>query len=346
MRNKPDTLSSLGRAPARTTLPQPPPPPIPPDRGAVRRWVHAALFDNVALKLLSMVLAVTVFLLVSTDKDREIVARIGVSYTLPDDKVLVSDQIEDVRVTVKGPWQRLRRFDQREVDRINLDLRHVASGEIALTPDMIHLPSGLTISQIEPRTIPVAFDRRIEKVLEVRGQVFGRPQHGYVVAEVKATPATIQVRGPETALAALSAINTRDVTVTGQKESFVAETEVSLPHGIDAPGGDTIVLRITIDEELVTQKLRGLAVNISGDGIDPARWSASPAQVEITLTGALLAVEKAKSTVVALAKLPVNDGKSHDVAVAIGGLSPEIGVKISPPRVKISPAKPTPSALP
>lgn len=346
MRTKPDTLSALGRAPARTTLPQPPPPPSPPDRGAVRRWVHAALFDNVALKLLSMVLAITVFLLVSTDKDREIVARIGVSYTLPDDKVLVSDQIEDVRVTVKGPWQRLRRFDQREVDRINLDLRHVASGEIALTPDMIPLPSGLTISQIEPRTIPVVFDRRIEKVLEVRGQVSGRPQHGYVVAEVKATPATIRVRGPETALAALSAISTRDVIVTGQKESFVAETEISLPDGIDAPAGDAIVMRITIDEELVTQKVRGLAVHIAGDGVDPARWSASPAQVEVTLTGALLAVEKAKSTVVPMAKLPFNDGKSHEVAVAISGLSPEIGVKISPARVKLSPSKPAPSALP
>lgn len=345
MRTKPDTLSSLGRAPARTTVPEPPPP-LPPDRSAIRRWIRAALFDNIALKLLSMVLAVTVFLLVSTDRDREIVARIGVSYTLPDDKVLVSDRIEDVRVTVKGPWQQLRRFDQREVDRINLDLRHVAGGEIALTPDMVQLPSGLTVSQIEPRSVPIAFDRRIEKVLEVTGQVVGRPQHGYVVAEVKATPATVRVRGSETTLAALTTINTREVSVAGQKESFVAETEVAPPQGIEVQTISAVVLRVTVDEELVTHKLRGLAVKVVGEGADQERWIASPAQVEVTLTGALLAVEKAKAAVLPVARLRTSDGKPHEVAVTIGGVSPEIGVKISPPRVKLSSSKPAPEAFP
>ena len=43
-----------------------------PSAAPVRRWIHGALFDNLGLKFLSMVLAVTVFLLVNTDKDREI----------------------------------------------------------------------------------------------------------------------------------------------------------------------------------------------------------------------------------------------------------------------------------
>jgi hypothetical protein len=128
VRSRSETLSPLGRAPARSTKPPPiPPPPIvpdpPPERGAIRRWLQSAMFDNVGLKFLSIVLAVTVFLLVNTDKDREIAARVGVSYTLPEDKVLVSDRIDEVRVTIKGAWRRLRKFDEREVDRINLDLR-------------------------------------------------------------------------------------------------------------------------------------------------------------------------------------------------------------------------------
>ena len=50
---------------------------------------------------------------------------------------------------------------------------------------MIHLPSGLTITSISPRTVRVAFDRRVEKLVEVSPQLAGRPQHGYVVAEVE-----------------------------------------------------------------------------------------------------------------------------------------------------------------
>jgi hypothetical protein len=147
MRQRSVTVSGLGRAPARQTPKQPvhsprqDPPPG--ERSPLGRWIHSALFDNVGLKFLSMVLAITVFLLVNTDRDREITARVGVSYTLPDDKVLVSERLDEVRVTIKGPWQRLRRFDERSVDRINLDLRRAQSGEITVTPDMISLPSGL-----------------------------------------------------------------------------------------------------------------------------------------------------------------------------------------------------------
>src|ERR1044071_512869 len=125
----------MGRSPARQT-PQAPvpfkPKPDSGERGNLRRWIHSALFDNVGLKFLSMVLAVTVFLLVNTDKDREITARVGVSYTLPEDRVLVSGRVDEVRVTLKGSWRRLRKFDERQVDRINLDLRRVSTGEIAI----------------------------------------------------------------------------------------------------------------------------------------------------------------------------------------------------------------------
>src|SRR5688572_5305034 len=177
-RKRPDTLTNLGRSPARAPTPhgKPTTPSEPPhERYGIRKFVHAALFENVGLKFLSMVLAVTVFLLVNTDRDREITARVGVSYTLPDDKVLVSERLDEVRVTVKGPWQRLRRFDERELDRINIDLRRAQAGDVYLTPDMVTLPSGLNVTSISPRTIRVQFDRRVEKIVEVVPMLAGRP---------------------------------------------------------------------------------------------------------------------------------------------------------------------------
>lgn len=342
-RKRPDTISGMGRAPARQTpkTPVPQKPKAdPPERGAVRRWIHSALFDNVGLKFLSMVLAITVFLLVNTDRDREITARVGVSYTMPDDKVLVSERLEEVRITIKGPWQRLRRFDERELDRINIDLRRAQSGDVTITPDMISLPSGLSITSISPRTVHVTFDRRVDKIVEVSPQLAGRPLHGYVVAEVKANPSTVKVRGAEGTLAALSSIRTRDVSVDGRAESFVADTEMLTPDGVEPVGGAQVAVAVAIDEELVTRKLPGLVVGVAGDG-DPARWQVSPAQVEVTLTGALLAVEKAKAALVPVVKLSAGDTKTREVPVSIEGLPPGIGVRISPERVKISPLKAT-----
>ena len=338
-RSRSESIGALGRAPARASIPPPPRPDPQPELSAVRRWLRGALFDNLGLKFLSMVLAITVFLLVNTDRDHEISARVGVSYTLPEDKVLVADRIDEVRVTIKGPWRRLRKFDERELDRVNLDLRHAPSGEFAITPDLVHLPSGLTLESITPRTVRVAWDRRVDKLVEVTPQVTGRPQHGYVVSEIKPVPATLKVRGAEGTLAALLAVRTREVSVEGRAESFTAESEAEPPDGVELVGAPQVLLRVTIDEELVSRKLPGLAVVPRGDAADVSRVSVRPAQVDVTLTGALLAVEKAKTTLVPFVKLVPGDARAREADVSIDGVPPGIGVKVSPERVTVAPAK-------
>lgn len=346
-RSRHETISSLGRAPARQVKPPSGPATPPPvERGGLRRWLRGALVENIALKGLSMILAITVFLLVNTDRDREITARVGVAYTLPDDRVLVSERLDEVRITVKGPWQHLRRFDERELDRINIDLRRAPSGEVPITTDMIDLPSGLTVTSISPKSVRVLFDRRVEKIVEVMPQLAGRPMHGYFVSELKPTPATLRVRGAAGTLAALSAVRTRDVSVEGRVESFTAATEAITPDGVEPAGSATISLEVVIDEELVTRKLPGLVVRVTGDGVDPARWSVTPAQVEISLTGTVLAIEKAKAALAPVVRLSANDTKAREVAVSIEGLPPGIGVKISPERVKVAPVRPTPAPSP
>jgi YbbR domain-containing protein len=87
-------------------------------------------------------------------------------------------------------------------------------------------------------------------------------------------------------------------------------------------------------------------VRATGDGIDPARWQVTPAQVEVTLTGSLLAVEKAKAALTPVVRLSANDTRPREVAVSIDGLPPGIGVRISPERVKISPVKLAPTPAP
>lgn len=351
MRSRSQTIGTLGRAPARvskppTTIPTPvvPSPPPPPERGALRRWLRSAMFDNLGLKFLSMVLAVTVFLLVSTDKDREVTVLIGVSYTLPEDKVLVSERIDDIRVTLKGSWRRLRKFDPRQVDRVNLDLRHAGNGEIAIANDMLHLPSGLTITSISPRYVHVRFDKRLDKLVEVSPTVNGRPQHGYIVAGIKPLPATVKVRGAEGTLAALTSVRTAEVGLEGRTDSFVTDTEVLPTEGVEVVGNKRILVQVRIDEELVSRKLPGMAVVIRGDG-DPTRWTVLPSQVDVTLTGALLGIEKARTTLAPVVRLPP-DGRAREVEITVEGLPPGIGVKISPEHAKLAPAKPAPPPAP
>lgn len=345
MRPRSETIGTLGRSPARSgripTLPHPlparSPPPLPPpaEKGAIRRWLHGAFAENLGLKFLSIVLAVTVFLLVNDDKPREQTVRVPVAYLLPDDRVLVSERIEEVKVTIKG---RLRNFSDKDLGRITIDLRNAPNGEVAITNDMMQTPAGVSIASISPRSLRVAFDKRSERIVEVQPATAGHPQHGYMALEIKPEPPTIKVRGGEKVLAALTGVRTREISVEGRTETFTTPAQLLPPDGIEVVGADAVSVRVQIDEELVTRKVPDVTVAVKGEGVDPTKWTISPRQVEVTLTGALLAVEKSKGVMIPVVKVTTND-KAREGDVTIEGLPPGVGVRISPERVKIAPVK-------
>ncbi|MGE0869455.1 MAG: YbbR-like domain-containing protein [Kofleriaceae bacterium] len=340
---RPGTIGALGRAPARQNRPVEPPPvrPPAPDGGKVRRWLREAMFDNLGLKFLSMVLAVTVFLLVSDDKDREITVRVGVDTLVPDGKVLVSERLEEARVTIKGPWRRLRKFDERSIDRMTLDLRSVRGNEVELDPNMIDVPSGFTVTAITPSSVRVLFDNNAEKLVEVTAITGGRPTHGYIVGQVEPSPTTAKVRGPERLIAALSEIRTEVVPIENRDQSFTQPAKLLEPNGIELLSEKDVSVHVEIHEELVTRKLAGLAVSVRGDGIDPAKWTVMPSQIDVTVTGSLLAVEKAKQAVLPFVRIVPGDRRPREVEVQVDGkLLPGIGVQLSPEHVKVAPTTP------
>ena len=224
-RPKTQTLRTLVPRPSgMRPVVEPPQDPGPETGGAIRRWLHGALFDNVGLKFLSMVLAVTVFLLVTTDRDREITLKLNVDYEYNRaEKVLVSEPLKEVSVTLKGPGRRLRELDERELGIVILKTQG-ATGELTIGSSAIqNLPPGISVTSISPRSVRVAFDTIVEKVVEVSPATIGRTQHGYVVKEVTPAPATTKVRGGQRVLAALTSIKTADVSVEGTGASAPGE---------------------------------------------------------------------------------------------------------------------------
>jgi len=194
----------------------------------------------------------------------------------------------------------------------------------------------MTITNITPRFMRIAFEKRVEKLVEVAPALVGRAQHGWVVAEAKTEPGTIKVRGAENTLRALTSVRTRELSLDGRSDGFQLDTELVAPDGVDLPDVKIVSLKVRIEEELVTRKLPGIAVMTRGEGVDPGHVKLTPAQVDVTLTGSLLDVEKAKDAMTPVVKLvPADAGKPRDVDVTIEGLPPGIGVKLSPERVRV-----------
>jgi YbbR domain-containing protein len=335
---------SLPALPSPAPRASPPSPPTFPKAGEapplLRRalgWLRDAALANLGLKLLSLILALTVFLLVNSDRDREITLHVGVSYTLPEDKVLVSERLPEVRVTVRGPWRLLRRFDEREIDRVNLDLTRVTGGEVPIGTDLVRVPAGLSVISVSPRTFRVAFEKRVDKTVAVSVSTSGRPLHGFTVTAVTVTPATAAARGAQGVIAALSSIRGRDVRADGRSDSFEVDTDLIPPEGVELEAGARAVVRVEIKEELVSRRIGPLPVQVKGDGVDVARVTPRPGQVDVTLTGALLAVERAISAGITpqIRITPAGLSGRDEIEVTATATVPGVGITIAPPRVRV-----------
>ena len=321
---------------------QAPPTPAAPLGERVRTWVHGALFDNVGLKFVSLVLALTVFILVNTGQDREIVARVGVSYTLPDDKELVSGKIDAVRITVRGPWNRIRHFDERELDRVDLDLTHVRGGDVPITPAMIKLPAGLTLTSITPRFVHVVFEAiRTKEQVRIEPVFAGDPAHGYAVDEAALARALphVTVRGADGAVSALSSVHTETIPLAGHDQTFTADIQLTPPDGLTvAP--DRLRIEIPIVKKTEDRTLDSLPVAIEGDA-DPAKVKIDPVSVDVVLHGNVLDIERlaASGVHVHVDVSAADAARPHAAPVVVEDLPPAVTYHVVPAQVMVAPRK-------
>mgnify|MGYP001570309580 CR=1 FL=1 len=310
-------------------------------------WLRAAFHENAGLKFVAFVLAVTLFLLVNTGEDREIGATIRVAYTLPDDKVLVSPRLDGVRVTLRGSWRRIKHFVEAELEPIEVDLRGMESGEYPLRPDMVRVPSGLTLTSISPSVIRVDFARVAVKTVPVTVATAGRPLHGFHVVEARANPAMVAVRGAAPAIAALSTVRTREIRIDDRSASFdtVGELVTPEPH-VELLPADAVSVTIEIEAEDLAQEVGPLAVEARvGEGEDPAlarRLEITPSEVTVVLRGRRLAVEE----LLARGVVPVvwiyaeePGGKPRRKTVEILDAPPGVGVEVTPRQVMVKAAR-------
>ena len=174
-------------------------------------------FRHIGLKLLSALLAVLAWLLVSGEQIVERALRIPLEFTnLPAQLELVGDTPTVMDVRVRGSSGALSRMATGELVAV-LDLRAARPGQrlFHLTATDVRAPFEIDVVQITPSSVSIAFEPSATKVVPVVPGVEGEPGSGYVVGTVKADPPTVEVVGPSSAIARLSAAMTEPVSVAG-----------------------------------------------------------------------------------------------------------------------------------
>jgi len=304
----------------------------------VRQFLHRFFLDNLALKVLSLSLAVTLLVLVRGEKDAQTGGFVKVIYSYPSERVLMTDPPDRVRISVRGPWSRINRFDEHELDPIRVDLGNTATGEFKFQDDMVKLPQGLRVASFNPASVKLEFEPRISRSVPVAPVMEGTPAPGYKIDGTEVEPTAVAVSGAQSVLDSLTHLGTELVRVQGAHGTVVRSVELAiLPRHVELVDENRARVTVRIIPEMAERVFPKVTVTAAGE---PAPVRIDPPAIDVAVRGPRAVLDELPpESVVAsvdLREIENRPSGSYLLAVTIGGLGEGLTGQGRPATVRVT----------
>ena len=172
---------------------------------------------HVGLKLLSLALAVLLWSLVAGQKEAERSLRVPLEFrNMPGSLEMIGEPPSFVDVRVKGPSTTLGQLRGTElIVTVELSTARPGRRMFHLLPDHVTTPVGVRALAVVPPTVPLMFEASATKRVPVVPAIDGDPAEGYMSGRVTASPASVEVVGPESVIKQLTEATTEPVNLRG-----------------------------------------------------------------------------------------------------------------------------------
>ncbi len=289
------------------------------DKGATllgRRWLREMVFEDWGIKLLALLITVSLWYAVAGQRAPATARLRNVPLVInpPGDMEISNEPVEQIDVTLRGSRRALDAIKSNDLI-INFDASSYRPGErlLRLTPQNVKLelpdevsPQDVTIERIEPASVPLRLERRVERELAVQPQFEGQLPAGYIVAGVEISPTKIRVRGPESYVNALSHARTETIALDAKTESFtVPHAAIDIPDQKVNPLEAVVDLFVKIEEEKIERTMAGVPVRLADEN---GGATARPASASVELRGPRSAVESLRPEDISLVLDKAEDG--------------------------------------
>jgi len=185
------------------------------------------VLHNFGLKFLSLVLATGLWFLISRDEQpSEVALRAPVVFqNVPTQLEIASESIPEAQIRVRGPEREIRQLQANEV-HAEIDLADAKPGERTydLTSQQVRHPHDVSIVQVVPSQLHLAFDTRLTREVEIHPKVIGDFAPDEFKAE--AEPARITITGPRHHVEKIDAATTDPIDAAGTRGKAVFNTNV------------------------------------------------------------------------------------------------------------------------
>jgi YbbR domain-containing protein len=294
--------------------------------------------DDLPIKLLSMVLAVTLFVLVRNDKDASSGAYVKIIYTLPEDRVLVSDPVPEVKVSVRGPWTKLQHLD-RTLEPIRVDLTRVHTPEVHIDEDQVKVPAGVRVASIVPSEIHVEFEPRVMREVPVQPILEGQPAEGYRVAKVTADPPHVRVDGAKSAVESIERVPTRPLRITDARGPVKGEVALEAPPvHTRFLESTTVTVRADVQPAMVEKTFDDMPIKIVG--LTRMDATPEPATARLVLRGPSPLVaditDKTVSLKIDASLMDARPPAKYVRTVTVSGLPAGVAAEVQPDTIMLT----------
>jgi len=207
------------------------------------------LYDNLGLKLLSLLLAALLWAVVLGEQKVEVTVNVPLRFDVPSTLFLVNDPTDTLEVRLRGPKTLVTSVTAREISVDEWPVK-LTEGEnsVPIREDLIRVPRGIRVVDVSPRRVRVVLERAVEREVEIAPRVEGNPPDGFVVRQVAASPPRVRMVGPASELARVTRVRTLPISVLGHKTSFSTRALLE-PVGrlVRVEDGVTIVVQVEIE---------------------------------------------------------------------------------------------------
>lgn len=187
--------------------------------------------NNWSVKLLSVAIAMALWVFVTGQEKSEIILQMPVETTnVPKGLMVVGEQANLVEVRVRGAGTLVRTAATQPLTKV-VDLRGSRAGEVIfdVEPDDLKLPPGVTAIRITPASIRIQLAKVAKRSLPVRPVLPGSPQDGYRLGEISIKPDKVTATGTAEDVAQLERwVWTRPIDINGISRTLTVKVPLRL----------------------------------------------------------------------------------------------------------------------
>jgi YbbR domain-containing protein len=246
---------------------------------------RAALFDNVGLKVVSMICALAIYAFIHGAETVQRTFSVGVVSVMPPDaanRQLRTPLPTEVAVTVRGPRTELDRMTPGDLGSIKLDLRTGQETKIELDHHALDVPAGVKIEQVFPASVNIRWDDVVNTSIKVQVTRTGDAEPGFMVQATLVEPEAVYVRGPKSVVDVMQSVRTVPFDVSGLGEGTHKRTlALDVPPDGIVYDRDEVTAAVEVAREERTASFA--AVNVEVLGVPKAK--VQPPVVNIKVRG-------------------------------------------------------------